>query len=623
MAETMAFRTELKQLLLLITHSLYSNKEIFLRELISNACDAINKVRFDSLSHKDLLEGDRDWKIRIRADREAGTLTVSDNGIGMDRDSVIENLGTIAKSGTRAFLEALRQQEQKKGAAPDLIGQFGVGFYSAFMVASHVTVTSRMAGVQEAVRWESDGQGEFTVEPVQRERRGTDVTLLLKPEAREFLDPYRLREVIRKFSDFIEHPVILVTQKENDGEKTLEEEVVNSRKAIWLRSKSEVTQEEYTEFFKQITHGYQPPLEVIHYAAEGSHEFKALLFLPAEKPFEMQLGDYKWGPRLYIQRVLIMDHCEALLPPWLRFVQGVVDSSDLPLNISREMLQESPLLGQIRSSVTRSVLKALEGMKESEYEKYVGLFKELGSVLKECPARDPMNADKVADLLLFESLNTPAGEYIDLAKYLANMPVSQAEVYYLTGESREQLAGSPYVEEARSRGYDVLLLTDPVDEYLMMGLREYKGKKLRAVDTAAPAEDVSSEEKEKFAGVIERLKPLLPEVANIRLTARLKDSPCCLVSEGVSANFERLMARWGREAPPARRILELNPKSPAVQGLLTLPEGRLELHARVLYDLALIGEGSHVKDPAALSRRVTQLLANDRPGGVSRTPSGG
>jgi molecular chaperone HtpG len=617
----MEFRTELKQLLHLITHSLYSNKEIFLRELISNACDAVNKVRFDSLSREEMLEGDRDWKVRVRADKDSATLTISDNGIGMSREAIIENLGTIARSGTRAFVESLRQQAQQKGPAPELIGQFGVGFYSAFMVADRVTVISRMAGKpSDGVRWESDGQGEFTVEPCDKATRGTEVILHLKKDELEFLEPYRLRQIVRKFSDFIEHPVVMDVEKEEDGQKKTIEEVVNSRKAIWLRSKNEVTAEEHAEFYKQISNDFHAPLETVHISAEGSHEFKALLYVPAEQPFEMQFGEYKWGLRLYVQRVLIMDHCEEVLPAYLRFVKGVVDSSDLPLNISRELLQSNPLLGQIRNNVTRSLLKALEGLKETEYDKYVKFFKEFGNILKEGPSRDFANRERVADLLLFESLKTPAGQYTTLAKYVEAMPADQKEVLYLTGEAREQLENSPYLEAAKAQGRDVLLMTDPVDEYLMMGLSTYKEKPFQAADKAAPAGEVGATEKERFAKLLERMKTLLPEVADVRLTSRLKDSPACLVSEGMgSAHFERLMARMGRDAPPVKRVLELNPGSPVVATMQALLEkgddAKLENHARLVYDLAVIGEGSRVKDPVALARRVGELLARDAAGG--------
>jgi molecular chaperone HtpG len=619
--EKLEFKAELKQLLHLITHSLYSNKEIFLRELISNASDAINKIKFDSLQHEDRLEGNKDWKIKIHLDKEAGTLTVSDNGIGLSREAAVENLGTIAKSGTRAFLEALRGNKEVT-SHPELIGQFGVGFYSAFMVADKVTVLSRPAGnPKDGVRWESSGQGDFTVEIVEKPTRGTDVILHLKPEERDFLEPYRLQQIIKKFSDFIEHPVVMDVEKEVEGKKTVEEEVVNSRKAIWLRKKSENTPEEYNTFYKQISSDFNDPAKVVHYSAEGAQEFKVLVFIPAKKPFEMQWGDYKWGLKLYIQRVLIMDHCEALLPPYLRFVKGVVDSADLPLNISRELLQENPLLEQIRSNVTRSVLKALEEMKTDEYDKYVGFFKELGSVLKEGPRLDWANRERIADLFLFESMKTPVGQFTTLAKYVESMPADQKDVYYLTGETREQLEGSPYLETFREKGQDVLLWTDPIDEFMVQSLASYKGKTLKAVDRVDPGEGaVDESEKKKFAGLLDALKGKLPEVSDVRLSTRLKESAACLVAgEGaMSAHLERLMQRWGKadEFGHDKRILELNAGHPAVQALHRLHEkdpqdGRLEGYARLLYDQAVIAEGSRVKDPAAFARRINELLVKD------------
>lgn len=621
-AEKMEFKTELKQLLHLITHSLYSNKEIFLRELISNASDAINKVRFDALSHEELLEGDTDWKIRISADKDNGTLTVSDNGIGLSRETAVENLGTIARSGTRAFLESLKQRQQ--GVPPELIGQFGVGFYSAFMVADRVTVLSRPAGdPKNGVRWESDGQGEFTIEAYEKAKRGTDVILHLKAEELEFLDDYRLREIVHKFSEFVEHPIVMDVEKEEEGKKTIAEEVINSRKAIWLRSKSENTPEDYAAFYKQITNDFHDPLRTIQYAAEGAQEFKALLFIPARQPFEMQFGQYKWGLRLYIQRVLIMDHCEGLLPPYLRFVKGVVDSSDLPLNISREILQQTAKLDAIKNNVTRTVLKALEDLKADDYEKYVGFYKELGHILKEGPSRDWTNRDRVADLLLFESMNTPAGQYTTLANYVENMPVSQKEVLYLIGETREQLENSPYLEAARAEGKDVLLLTDPVDEWFVQGLRQYRDHPLQAADRATPTSEIDQAEKEKYAKLLEALKGQLPEVGDVRLTARLKDSASCLVAEagGLSAHMERLMARLGRDAevPAIKRVLEVNGSHAVMQALLRLYEkdasdARLEGYARLLYDQAVIAEGSRVKDPVAFARRINELLLKDAGG---------
>jgi molecular chaperone HtpG len=620
-AEKLEFKTELKQLLHLITHSLYSNKEIFLRELISNASDAINKIKFDSLQHEERLEGNKDWKIKVAVDKDKGTLTVSDNGIGMNREGAVEDLGTIAKSGTRAFLESLKAQGGQ--ANPELIGQFGVGFYSAFMVADKVTVVSRMAGdPKDGVGWESDGQGEFTVEAVERPARGTDVTLHLKPDEKEFLDSYRLRQIIKKFSDFIEHPVVMDVEREGEGgAKTVEEETVNSRKAIWLRNKSENTAEEYDTFYKQISGDFEPPAKVVHYGAEGTQEFKVLLFIPAHRPFEMQWGEYKWGLRLYVQRVLIMDHCEALLPAYLRFVKGVVDSSDLPLNISREMLQHNPLLEQIKNSVVKSTFKALEEMKADEHDKYVTFHKELGPILKEGPGRDWRNRERIADLLLFESMRTPAGQYTTLAKYVEAMPADQKDIYYLIGEDRDLLEHSPYLEAFRARGQDVLFLTDPVDEYLMPGVGEYKGKRLKAVDRAGVAPDKAGEgqDAEKFKKLFEFLKSRLGEVSDVRLSGRLKESAACLVAaEGAaSAHLERLMQRMGRDDFGAsKRVLELNGEHPAVLALQKLyeqggQEARVEGYARLLLDEAVIAEGSKVKDPAALARRINELLVKD------------
>ncbi len=622
-SEKLEFKTELKQLLHLITHSLYSNKEIFLRELISNASDAINKVLFDSLGHEEKLEGNKDWKIKIIPDRQAGTLTVSDNGIGMSRESAIENLGTIAKSGTRAFLESLKNRELRD--KPELIGQFGVGFYSAFMVADRVTVVSRMAGdPRDGVRWESDGQGEFTVETIEKPTRGTDVILHLKPEEQDFLDPYRLRQIVKKFSDFIEHPVVMDVEKtDENNNKTVVEETLNARKAIWLRSKSENTPEEYNTFYKQIAGDIEEPAKVIHYTAEGVNEFKVLLFIPAHRPFELQWGgEVKFGPRLYIQRVLIMEHCEALLPPYLRFVKGVVDCSDLPLNISREMLQHNPLLEKIKANLVRSVLKALEEMKAEEEEKYIQFHRELGEILKEGLSRDWNNREKIADLLLFESMKTPAGQFTTLAKYVAAMPPEQKAIWYLIGDNREMLEHSPYLETFRARDQDVLLLTDPIDEFTLPSLGKYKDKELKAVDRDEPEQSKEETAKksgmqEQFQKLFDYLKSKLPEVSDIRLSSRLKDSAACLVagSGGMSAHLERLMQRMGRgeELKPARRILELNGEHPAVRALQQLYESnaqdpRVESYARLLYDQAVIAEGSRITDPTGFAHRINELL---------------
>ncbi len=616
-AETLEFKAELKQLLHLITHSLYSDREIFLRELISNASDAINKVRFDSLANADALEGDTDWRIRITPDAAAKTLTVSDNGIGMTRDEVIDYLGTVAKSGTRSLVEAL--QAKQAADRPGLIGQFGVGFYSAFMAADTVTVHTRPAGGSESgVRWTSDGQGAYTLEPAPKERRGTDVVLHLKPDALEFLDEWRLRQVVKKFSDFIEHPVDLVTTTDKDGTPETKAEVVNSRKAIWLRAPREVTPDEYAEFSKTLTHDADPPAKVLHFSVEGKSEFRALLFIPAKKPFGYDYEDHTAGLKLYVQRVLIMDKCEELLPGYLRFVKGVVDSSDLPLNVSREILQQNPHLDTIRKNVVRNVLAGLDGMRNVEPDKYKAFYKGFGPTLKEGLARDWENREKVADLLLFETASRPAGEAVTLADYAEAMPAGQDVIYYLTGESAEQLRHSPYLEPYRARGFDVLLLTDPIDEFTLPHLPEYKGKKLQAADRGpAPVEggDIPAEVTADYAGLLGALKTHLPEVSDVRLTKRLTESAACLVVEGgMSAYMERILKRGGEDAGTGKRVLELNSDNPAVAAVKTLfgraPEdARLAGYARLFYDQAVIAEGSRVSDPAGFAKRINELIA--------------
>jgi molecular chaperone HtpG len=620
-AEKREFKTELKQLLHIITHSLYSNKEIFLRELISNASDAINKIKFDSLQHEELLENNKDWKIKISVNRDAGTLTISDNGIGMSRDDVIENLGTIAKSGTRAFLESLKQTNATQ--QPELIGQFGVGFYSSYMVADKVTVLSRPAGDPgRGVRWESDGQGEFTVESIDKPTRGTDVILHLKKEEREFLEIWKLRSIVKKFSDFLEHAVVMDVEREDENKnKTTVEETLNSRKAIWLRGKSEVTQEEYNEFYKQISSDHEAPLRVIHYTAEGSNEFRVLLYIPAHKPMEFQWGDAKIGPRLYIQRVLIMDHCEELLPPYLRFVKGVVDSSDLPLNISRELLQHNPLLEKIRNNLVRSILKELENMKSSNFEEYVKFFKDLGGILKEGIGRDWSNRKALSDLLLFQSISSEPGKFITLAQYVEKMPADQKEIIYLAGESREVLEHSPYLEAFRAAGQDVLLMTEPIDEFVIPSLDEYQGKKLKAADSSDQEDKQEKKpEQEKFQKLFDYLLTKLTDVSNIRLSTRLKESAACLVAgEGaVSAYMERLLQRMGQGAGVGvnKRVLELNGEHPVVLALQDLFEKkpddpRVERYGRLLYEQAVIAEGSKLKDPVAFARQINELVVKD------------
>ncbi len=623
-AETLEFKAELKQLLHLITHSLYSDREIFLRELISNASDAINKVKFDSLDHDETLEGNKDWKIKITPNAEAKTLTISDNGIGMGREQVIDLLGTVAKSGTKAFVDAVKAKNDPN--SPGLIGQFGVGFYSAFMVADTVTVQTRPAGTPaDGIRWVSDGQGQYTIEQADKPTRGTDVVLHLKDDAQDFLNPYKLRGLVKKFSDFIEHPVVMDTDEEegegDEKKKTVVEETLNNRKAIWLRQPREVKDDEYAEFYKVLSNDDAPPAKSLHFTIEGKSEFKALLFIPSKKPFSFDWDEPKAGLRLYVQRVLIMERCEELLPLYLRFVKGVVDSADLPLNVSREILQQNPHLDTIRKNVVRNVLQGLEALKNTQPEKYRAFYDDLGPILKEGLSRDWENKDKIADLLLFASVNTEAGKVKTLAEYVEAMPEGQEEIYYLAGDNAAQLRNSPYLEAYRAKGFDVLLLTDPIDEFAVPGVREYKGKKLQAADKGELKSDgdgISDDAKAKFAPLFASLKSVLPDVGDIRLTKRLTTSAACLVADtgAMTAHMERLMQRFGEDATGGKRVLELNPDNPAVEALRTLHEKaptdpRIAAYALLLYDQAAIAEGSKVPDAAGFAKRINDLILAD------------
>jgi molecular chaperone HtpG len=626
--ERMEFRTELKQLLDLIIHSLYTKKEIFLRELISNSADAIDKLRFESLKKPELVGADgAEWKIRLTPDPGAGTLTVSDNGVGMSREHIVENLGTIARSGTRAFLETLRQAGAEN--RPELIGQFGVGFYASFMVADRVTVLSRPAGgaASDGVKWESDGQGQFTVEPHEKPARGTDVIVHLRADAKEFLDAWRLREIVKRYSDYIEHPIVLEVEKDKDGKKTREDETLNSRQAIWLRPRTEVKPEEYAAFYRQVGNDDDEPLRTIHLVAEGgATDFRALLFVPRKRGWDWMAGpEKKSSVDLYVRRVLIQHENEQVVPPYLRFIRGVVDATDLPLNVSRETLQHDPRLGKIRTGVVGRVLKALEEMKAEAYEKdYLPFYKEFGAYLKEGVGQDFANRERLADLLLFESTKADpedeAKRFTTLAQYVASMPADRKDIYYLTGESRELIENSPYLEALRAGGDEVLLLTDPIDEYLVSALHEYKGKRLKAVDRAdARAAEIDEARREQFKPLLETLKAkLADEVKDVRLSGRLKDSAAVLVADegAVGAHLERLLQRMGRgeDVPPTRRTLELNPDHPAVQALRALREKdaddpRVEAFGRLLYEQAVVAEGSRIRDPAGFARRVNDLIA--------------
>ncbi len=618
-AQRMEFKTEVRQLLDLVIHSLYTKKEIFLRELISNAADAIDKVRFEALTNPALTDGDAAYQIKLIANETDNTLTIRDNGIGMSRETIVDHLGTIAKSGTKAFVENLKKQQAQN--APELIGQFGVGFYASFMVADRVTVLSRQAGtpVSDGVKWVSEGQGDFTVEPFEKPTRGTEVVLHLREDARDFLKTYRLKEVVKAYSDFIDHPIVLDVEKDVDGKKTTVEETVNSRQALWLRPKHEIKQEEYNAFYKSISRDFEDPSRTIHIAAEGATEFRAVLFFPANKPMEWMMGPPpKSQIDLYVKRVLITHQCEQVIPEYLRFVRGVVDSSDLPLNVSRETLQHNPILARIKSNLTNRVLKTLEDMKAGEFDAYVTFFKEFGWLLKEGVGIDFANRDRLSDLLIFESTSTKSGEFTSLQQYVERMKVEQKEIHYIIGDSRQQVENSPYLESIKASGEEVLLLTEPIDEFVINQLNTYKDKPLKAADRAKGESDVDAGTKEKFKPLTEALKSKLDsDVKEVRLSQRLKESAACLVSDeyAMSAHMERLMQRMGRggEVGETKRILELNPDHAVVQKLLDLQQAdannsKIETIAKLLFDQATIAEGGKVKDPAGFGKRMNELL---------------
>ncbi|MDR1841838.1 MAG: molecular chaperone HtpG [Holophagales bacterium] len=617
-SETLSFKSELRQVLHLITHSLYSHKEVFFRELLSNASDAIDKARFNSLDNEALAGDDRDWKIRVTADKTAGTLTISDNGIGMTRSEIVENLGTIAKSGTRAFIDQLKTVEAAQ--RPELIGQFGVGFYSAFMVADRVRAVSRALGASEAVAWESDGQGEFTIQGAEREGRGTDVILYLKETEKDFLDTWRIRNLVKQFSDFIEHPIVMAVETKNGESAKTEDETLNSRMALWLRSKQDITQNEYESFYHQISSDFDSPAKVLHIHAEGSISFKALLFLPKRKSWDLQLGETKGGPRLYINRVLIQDPCEALLPQWLRFVKGVVDCPDLPLNVSRETLQQNPLVDKIQKNLTKQVMKALEELKTDDRAAFEALFRELGQFIKEGIARDYERREAIADLLLFEHVNGEPGHLIALGEYLDAIKEPQNEIYHLCGEDRAALAANPCLEAFRHLNWDVLLLTDPMDPFVMPSLTEFKGKALKAADRHAPempeARRQLEEATQAYRPLLDCLKSKLTTLRDVRLSTRMKESAACLVAaeDAMDPRVEQLMARIGQGHGASPRVLELNPEHPTVKALFNRYQASpddpiIEQYGHFLADQALIAEGSRLPNPAAFLARVNEMAA--------------
>ncbi len=625
--ETLGFQTEAKQLLHLMIHSLYSNKEIFLRELISNSSDAIDKLRFEALANESMLEGQSDYQIQVDIDKEANTITLSDNGIGMNRDEVIENLGTIAKSGTAAFLDNLTGDEQKDS---QLIGQFGVGFYSAFIVADRVEVCTRKAGedADEGVLWESHGEAEFSIESQTKDTRGTTITLHLKEDCSEFADDWRVRSVIKKYSDHISVPVMMVKPQPPvaEGEEApespeIEYEAVNSATALWTRSRTEVSEEEYKEFYKHVSHDFEDPLTWSHNKVEGKLEYTSLLYLPTKAPFDMWNRDMNRGLKLYVQRTFIMDDAEQFLPMYLRFVKGVVDSNDLSLNVSREILQQDPAVDSMRNALTKRALDMLAKLAKSESDEYAAFWKEFGQVLKEGPAEDFANKEKIAKLLRFSTTHTDVEEQDQsLEAYVSRMQESQEKIYYVVAENFNTAKNSPHLEVFRKKGIEVLLLSDRVDDWLMNHLQEFDGKAFQ--DVARGELDLSSDteedkaEQEKIAkeseGLVERLGAVLKgKVEEVRATNRLTESAACLVvgEADMGAQMRRIMEAAGQPVPESLPVLEVNPTHPLVQMLdQESDEDRFADLTSVIFDQASLAEGGQLEDPAAFVTRLNKLL---------------
>ncbi len=631
--ETHGFQTEVKQLLKLMIHSLYSSKEIFLRELISNASDAADKLRFLVLSNAGLSDKDAELKIRIELDPEAKTLSVIDNGIGMSRDDVIEHLGTIAKSGTKNFLDSLTGDQLKDS---QMIGQFGVGFYSVFMVADKVVVTSRKAGLSEdaAVRWESAGEGEYTVETVLKADRGTMITLHLKPEESEFLEVSRIKNIINKYSDHISLPIEMRKEKDLKDKEDKEDKegqensykVINKATAIWTRPKAEIKEEEYKEFYKSLSYDYQDPLAWTHNKVEGNQQFTNLLFVPQRAPFDLFDRERKSGIKLYVRRVFIMDNAD-MLPPYLRFVKGVIDSSDLPLNVSREILQNNKLVEKIKSSSVKKVLQLLEKMADSEEssekEKYGKFWDAFGQVIKEGPVEDHENSEALFKLMRFASTHDDLiSQRVSLKDYISRMKPGQKEIYYLIAESHAAAVGSPHLEFCRKKGIEVLLLTDRIDEWLMTALTEFDGKKFKSVSKGeldlegieeTPEEKEAHKNQEKdFEAVVKQMKEALgPKVSEVRVTHRLTDSPACVVSDtdAMSLHLQRMMAQAGQKMPAAAPVLEINPTHNLIIKLKAeQDDAKFKDWSYLLLDQALLSDGAELEDTVGFIKRMNKLL---------------
>ncbi|WP_197473319.1 MULTISPECIES: molecular chaperone HtpG [unclassified Erwinia] len=616
--ETRGFQSEVKQLLHLMIHSLYSNKEIFLRELISNASDAADKLRFRALSVPDLYEGDGELRVRVSVDKENRTLTLSDNGIGMSRDEVIENLGTIAKSGTKSFLESLGSDQAKDS---QLIGQFGVGFYSAFIVADKVTVRTRAAGASadQGVFWESAGEGEYTLADITKEDRGTEITLHLREGEDEFLDAWRVRSIISKYSDHIALPVEIETH--NEEENTTAWEKINKAQALWTRNKADISDEEYKEFYKHVSHDFADPLTWSHNRVEGKQEYTSLLYIPTQAPWDMWNRDHKHGLKLYVQRVFIMDDAEQFMPNYLRFVRGLIDSSDLPLNVSREILQDSRITQNLRNALSKRALQMLEKVAKDDEEKYQQFWQQFGLALKEGPAEDNANAETIAKLLRFASTSSEGpAQTVSLEDYVSRMVEGQEKIYYITADSYAAAKSSPHLELFRKKGIEVLLLSDRIDEWMMSYLTEFDGKSFQSVSKADDelsklADEESEEQKEAEKALepfVERVKTLLGDrVKEVRLTHRLTDTPAIVTTEAndMSTQMAKLFAAAGQAVPEVKYLFELNPDHALVKRAAdTEDEARFGEWVELLLDQAMFAERGTLDDPNQFIRRMNQLL---------------
>ena len=625
---TMGFEAEVKQLLQLMIHSLYSNKEIFLRELISNASDAADKLRFNALSDDSLYEGDSQLRIRIEFDKDARTLTLTDNGIGMTRDEVRENIGTIARSGTRKFFESLTGDQAKDS---QLIGQFGVGFYSSFIVADRVVLETRKAGDKpdQGVRWESKGEGDYTLESIEKPEHGTRITLHLREGEDDFLDGWKIRSTIRKFSDHIALPIEMLKEhlgEPEEGEETpkAEWETVNSASALWAKNRDAISEEEYDEFYKHVSHDFQAPLAKVHSRVEGNNEYTLLLYVPPTAPFDLWDRESKHGVRLYVRKVFIMEESEKLMPRYLRFIRGVIDSDTLPLNVSREILQENALLEKIRSGAVKKVLGLLEDLARNEPEKYATFWQQFGQAFKEGPVEDFKNKDRIAKLLRFSSThNENADQNVSLEDYLGRMKEGQDKIYYITAESYQAAKNSPHLEIFRKKGLEVLLMHERIDEWLVGYLTEFEGKSLQSIakgdlDLGSLEDEADKQHKEEatkeLAPLIDRIKAALGDkVSEVKVSVRLTDSPACIVSDsfGMTRTMERIMKSAGQSVPTSKAVFEINPDHPLVVRLNgESDETRFKDLAELLFDQAVLSEGAQLEDPAAFVKRVNALLTS-------------